>query len=77
MIPDSALCFAAAPLGISCRPQIVKAAKANDNAFAYSASSTAVTLSEKAALIADVKSERKVNRAAATGAVPYAANRET
>ena len=70
-------CFAAAPFGISRNPQIVKAAKANDNAFAYSANSTAVTFVEKAALIADVKSERKVNSAAATGAVPYAASSET
>ena len=77
MIPDSALCFAAAPLGISCSPQIVKAAKANDKAFAYSAISTAVELIPKVTLIADVKSERKVKINAAMGAVPYAASKET
>jgi hypothetical protein len=48
----------------------VKAAKAKERAFAYSAKSTAVTLSENAALIADVKSERNVKIAAAMGAVP-------
>ena len=70
MIPDSAACFAAAPLGISRNPQIVNAAKANESAFRYSAISTAVVFKEKAALIALVKSERNVKSAAAIGAVP-------
>ena len=70
MMPDSAACFAAAPLGISRRPQMVKAAKAKERAFIYRAISTAVVLTENAALIADVKRERKVKRAAAIGAVP-------
>ncbi len=76
-IPVSVDFFSDAPRGISRNPQIVNAAKANESAFAYSANWTAVTLNEKAALKAEVKSERKVKIRAATGAVPYAASSET
>ena len=76
-IPVSAACFAAAPLGISFKPQIVNAANAKDSAFTYSERSVAVELIPKVTLIADVNRERKVNSIAAIGAVPYAASNDT